>query len=90
MASSSGNGRHEGHHRQGLPHNSLLSNSTLPVSTTRPAMKQQSSKMTDVSASSIASNLGKLAGSFSKSLGSIRQGPFDVMNQSSPHDRMTS
>lgn len=69
-SSSSRNGRQT--------HTSLLANSSLPISNERPAMKQQSSKMTDVSVSSIASNLGKMAGSFSKSLGNVRQGPFDV------------
>lgn len=61
-----------------LNNTSLLANSSLPISQDRPAMKQQSSKMTDVSVSSIASNLGKMAGSFTKSLGNIGQGPFDV------------
>jgi hypothetical protein len=71
--SSPKNGR-----RASPPPTSLLGISSLPVSADRPKMRQQSSKMTDVSVSSVASNIAKLAGNFSKSLGDLKQGPFAV------------
>lgn len=56
---------------------SLLTKSSLPVSKTQ-QLTQQSSKLTDASHTTLGSKIASFAGTVTKSLGNIGEGPFDV------------